>query len=167
MQGNIAKIQEMTKRWERFAHGPPVSDSSPRLSSRSIPPKSLDLLVLPEMAVTGYMYSSASAIEPYLEPPRIGPTSLLCRDLAKRLKCHIITGYPERIPDDEIDTQSDERKGWNSAAVVDPTGQVVGNYRKSFLYYTDQSWAREGEWSGSPEETNAYLEDGRRRLQDL
>ena len=35
--------------------------------------------------------------------------------------------------------------GYNSAVVVAPGGEVVGNYRKTFRFETDKSWAREGE----------------------
>lgn len=35
--------------------------------------------------------------------------------------------------------------GYNSAVVVNPDGEVVGNYRKTFRFETDKNWAREGE----------------------
>jgi protein N-terminal amidase len=38
--------------------------------------------------------------------------------------------------------------GYNSAVVVSPSGEVVGNYRKSFRFETDKNWAREGELIG-------------------
>jgi protein N-terminal amidase len=34
---------------------------------------------------------------------------------------------------------------YNSLVVVDSAGQNVAHYRKSFLYYTDATWAREGQ----------------------
>lgn len=34
--------------------------------------------------------------------------------------------------------------GYNSAVVVNPSGEVVGNYRKTFRFETDKNWAREG-----------------------
>jgi protein N-terminal amidase len=34
--------------------------------------------------------------------------------------------------------------GYNSAVIVGPSGEVVGNYRKSFRFETDKNWAREG-----------------------
>ncbi len=34
--------------------------------------------------------------------------------------------------------------GWSSAVVVGPPGEVVGNYRKTFLFETDKNWARPG-----------------------
>lgn len=33
---------------------------------------------------------------------------------------------------------------YNSAVTVAPNGQIVAHYRKSFLYYTDATWAQEG-----------------------
>ncbi len=33
---------------------------------------------------------------------------------------------------------------YNSVVLVSPTGEVLVNYRKSFLYYTDETWAEEG-----------------------
>ncbi|WVO17638.1 hypothetical protein L204_105335 [Cryptococcus depauperatus] len=134
-------------------------------------PGTIDLLVLPEMCLSGYMFHSPTAILPYLEPPRIGPTSLLARSLATRLKCHVVAGYPEALstatqpfssPSTPLegsrlaraDAGPKEMKelegegtgvGYNSAVVVAPDGQVVGEYRKTFRYDTDKCWAREGE----------------------
>lgn len=34
--------------------------------------------------------------------------------------------------------------GYNSALLVDPSGELVGNYRKAFLYDADRPWALEG-----------------------
>jgi protein N-terminal amidase len=113
-----------------------------------IPPNSLDLLVLPEMCLSGYMFPSASAILPYLEHPRIGPTALLFRELAKRLRCHVVGGYPERIEEEEESQpagSAPDKPGYNSAMIVSPDGEILGNYRKTFLFETDKTWAREGE----------------------
>lgn len=35
-------------------------------------------------------------------------------------------------------------RNFNSTVTVSPSGQVLANYRKSFLYYTDETWAEEG-----------------------
>ncbi|KAK8845328.1 hypothetical protein IAR55_006041 [Kwoniella newhampshirensis] len=137
--------------------------------TRELQPGSIDLMVLPEMCLSGYMFSSATAILPYLEPQRIGPTSLLARSLARRLHCHVIAGYPEALPSAPQPSSSSrpstplisernagphemkdlegegEGVGWNSAVVVGPSGEVIGNYRKSFRFETDKTWAREGD----------------------
>lgn len=112
----------------------------------SLRPKEMDLLVCPEMFLTGYMFTSPADIKPFLEPPRIGRTSLFCRELATRYQCWVVGGYPE-LATDEGEGGEQGKPGYNSAVLVSPTGEVVGNYRKSFLYDTDKTWAREGESS--------------------
>ena len=140
------------------------------------------------MALSGYMFTAPTSILPYLEEPRVGPTSLIARALAQRLKCHVIAGYPEALPTAAVDTSNDDvvipptdktgegsstpnpsagendavegdagpssmkdlggeatGVGYNSAMVVAPNGDVVGNYRKTFRFQTDMNWAREGE----------------------
>ncbi|RXK37312.1 protein N-terminal amidase [Tremella mesenterica] len=128
----------------------------------SIRPGSLDLLVLPEMCLSGYIFPNPSSILPYLEIQGTGPTSMLAKSLARRLKCYVIAGYPEALPTTSVPTsqfsiskletpksekevEEDEGVGYNSAMVVSPSGEVVGNYRKTFRFDTDKNWAREGD----------------------
>jgi protein N-terminal amidase len=51
-------------------------------------------------------------------------------------------GYPEKVDSSE---QASAPEYYNSLVVVDKAGQNVAHYRKSFLYYTDATWAREGQ----------------------
>jgi len=120
--------------------------------SSSPPPAELDLLVLPELAFTGYNYPSYESIKPYLEPTTAGVTTQWAISTAERLGCHVIAGYPE-ISTDTDATQHTSTNGnptepiykrYNSTVTVSPTGDILANYRKSFLYYTDESWAAEG-----------------------
>ncbi|KKA16713.1 Uncharacterized protein T310_9667 [Rasamsonia emersonii CBS 393.64] len=111
-----------------------------------------DILVLPEMAFTGYNFPSLQAIKPYLEPQGTGPTAKWARDTAKYLKCKVCVGYPEiskaevRHGDgDEAPSPSETEKYFNSLLVVDENGEILLNYRKQFLYYTDETWASEGD----------------------
>lgn len=137
-----------------------------------------DILVLPEMAfsgdihtckdmdrhvlirVTGYNFSSLDAITPYLEYQGKGPSALWARRTARRLKCKVCVGYPEIYRNPEVSSEKGTdgngnglvkgpAKLYNSLLVVDEAGKVIHNYRKRFLYYTDESWASEGEaeWS--------------------
>lgn len=115
------------------------------ISVCSLRPKEVDLLVCPEMFLTGYMFTSPSDIKPFLEPTRIGRTSLFCRELATRYQCWVVGGYPELASD----PGEEGKPGYNSAVLVSPSGEVVGNYRKSFLYDTDKTWAREGQFIGT------------------
>jgi protein N-terminal amidase len=118
--------------------------------SSTPPPPDLDLLVLPELAFTGYNYPSHESIKPYLEPTTAGATTQWAISTAKRLNCHVIAGYPEISTDigDTVQASSDSSsvfKCYNSTVTISPTGSILANYRKSFLYYTDESWAAEGD----------------------
>ncbi|KAK9456924.1 carbon-nitrogen hydrolase [Dipodascopsis uninucleata] len=111
--------------------------------------KSIDLLVLPELAFTGYKFASRSAITPYLEPRYTGRTTAWAQKTALDLNCHVIVGYPE------VSTESNIEKIYNSAVVVSPSGEIVYNYRKCFLYEADKVWGAcsGGEGFGSMELT--------------
>ncbi|KAJ7143590.1 carbon-nitrogen hydrolase [Mycena crocata] len=115
---------------------------------RGIPPRSIDLVCLPEMVFSGYVFENAAAIGPYLEHPRTGPTSRFCAELAERLKCYVVAGYPERLEASEIEKHLSETGthvvGANSAALYGPAGDWVGGYRKTNLYITDTTWAKPG-----------------------
>ncbi|KAG8860848.1 Carbon-nitrogen hydrolase [Tulasnella sp. 330] len=128
----------------------------------SLTPGTVDLVCFPEMVFTGYVFPSYKALEPYLELPGEGPTSQFCMQLAKRLSCHVIAGYPERLsPEKEgiasdvlsrigKETLVDEKAAemsfaGNSALLVGPDGSLIGNYQKSNLYEADMPWAQAGE----------------------
>ena len=123
-----------------------------KILSSTPPPPDLDLLVLPELAFTGYNYPSYDSIKPFLEPTTSGVTTQWAISTAKQLGCHVIAGYPELSTDiDETKqalpnavTNEPIHKRYNSTVTVSPTGEILANYRKSFLYYTDESWATEG-----------------------
>ncbi|KAF9881197.1 hypothetical protein CkaCkLH20_01347 [Colletotrichum karsti] len=102
----------------------------------------LDLLVLPELAFSGYNFKSLQQISPFLEPSGSGITSLWARTTALKYNCNVVVGYPEKV-----DVSSQWPTGpeyYNSAIVVNGDGETIANYRKSFLYYTDETWALEG-----------------------
>jgi protein N-terminal amidase len=116
------------------------------------------------MALSGYMFSKPSEVVPYLEQKKKGPTSMLVSELAARLQCHVIAGYPEALEDgataaivngsappsysaEQVQgvVQPDAMVGYNSAVLAAPSGEIVGNYRKTFLFETDKNWSREGD----------------------
>ncbi|KAI1611942.1 protein N-terminal asparagine amidohydrolase [Exophiala viscosa] len=117
----------------------------------------IDLLVLPELAFTGYNHPSLAAIAPFLEPTAAGPSTKWASRTAKRLKCTVAVGYPEAAEGGNYNTIFDKEItaevgaiAYNSLVFVSSTGDVVAHYRKSFLYYTDETWAQEGSgfWAG-------------------
>ncbi|OCK76139.1 carbon-nitrogen hydrolase [Lepidopterella palustris CBS 459.81] len=102
-------------------------------------PSNLDWLVLPEMAFSGYNFQSLEAITPYLELTTAGPSTQWAIQTALRLRCHVTVGYPETtVPNPSATTVH-----YNSTVTISPIGQILANYRKTFLFYNDEIWARE------------------------
>ncbi|KAI9726003.1 MAG: Carbon-nitrogen hydrolase [Cirrosporium novae-zelandiae] len=119
--------------------------------------QNLDLLILPELAFTGYNHDSLKSIAPCLERSAGGPSAEWAKETARRLGCAVAVGYPEveiKAQDGEQDGDEEERT-YNSVVLVDKVGEVITNYRKRFLYYTDERWACEGDakefWKGEVE----------------
>jgi len=117
----------------------------------------IDLLILPELAFTGYNHPSLAAIAPFLEPTAAGPSTRWAARTAKRLQCTVAVGYPEAAEEGNYNTIFDRHItaeagtiAYNSLVFVSSAGDVVAHYRKSFLYYTDETWAQEGSgfWAG-------------------
>ncbi|KAL1916150.1 uncharacterized protein VTP21DRAFT_6154 [Calcarisporiella thermophila] len=100
-------------------------------------PGDIDVLVLPEMAFTGYVFNDRISIYPYLEDSQNGASVCWAKETAKRLQAYVMVGYPQIVKG-----QSDVY--YNSICLVDRTGQLVTNYQKSFLFETDERWASEG-----------------------
>jgi len=125
---------------------------------RGLTPRSVDLVCFPEMIFTGYMFPDAPSIAPYLEHPKTGPTASFCAELARRLECRVIAGFPERleslpstapsipssIPPSDSDSDTHPLVGANAALICDTTGHPVHLYRKSNLFPTDRTWACPG-----------------------
>ncbi|PKS07990.1 hypothetical protein jhhlp_006602, partial [Lomentospora prolificans] len=105
-------------------------------------PENLDLIVLPEMAFTGYNFKALSEVHSYLEPTGAGISALWARTTALKYNCHVVVGYPEKADVSHKWPTSPEY--YNSAIVIGPDGEDVANYRKTHLYYTDETWALEG-----------------------
>ncbi|KAJ3211915.1 Carbon-nitrogen hydrolase [Dinochytrium kinnereticum] len=111
----------------------------------------VDLLILPEMAFSGYVFESKQHIRPFIEHPAHGPTVTWARSTARRLNCFVQVGFPRcsidsTASDDEKDGKQQPLEPWyNSVCLVDRNGEVVDIYDKHFLYTTDEIWAAEGE----------------------
>ncbi|KAH9909628.1 carbon-nitrogen hydrolase [Xylariomycetidae sp. FL2044] len=105
-------------------------------------PKDLDLLVLPELAFTGYNFKTLSDINPFLENTGSGISSVWARTTALKHNCTVVVGYPETTDISHRWPTSPEY--YNSAIIVNEDGDTRGHYRKSHLYYTDETWALEG-----------------------
>ncbi|HXZ04325.1 MAG TPA: nitrilase-related carbon-nitrogen hydrolase [Ktedonobacteraceae bacterium] len=93
------------------------------------------LIVLPEMATTGYCWESRSEIAPYVEPIP-GPTTSRFQQLALQYDCYITVSLAEVDPTTDV--------YYNSLALIGPRG-LIGTYRKIHSYISDPRWARDGD----------------------
>ncbi|HCI78073.1 MAG TPA: hypothetical protein DHW02_00095 [Ktedonobacter sp.] len=93
------------------------------------------LVVLPEMATTGYCWQSRAEIAAFVEPVP-GPTTERFQQLAARYQSFVAVTLPEV----DLDTQV----YYNSLALVGPDG-LVGIYRKIHSYISEPRWARDGD----------------------
>jgi predicted amidohydrolase len=59
-----------------------------------------------------------------------------------KYNCNVVVGYPEKVdPSSKWPTGPEY---YNSALIVNRDGETIANYRKSFLYAVDETWALEG-----------------------
>ncbi|ODV96104.1 hypothetical protein PACTADRAFT_49511 [Pachysolen tannophilus NRRL Y-2460] len=102
-----------------------------------------DIVVLPELALTGYNFANQKAIEPFLESTTSGPSTDFGVQISKRYNCFTLIGYPEKsiiTTKSQIQDTSNDFEIYNSAVLISPTGSILFNYRKNFLYETDEKW---------------------------
>ncbi|HET57663.1 MAG TPA: acyltransferase [Deltaproteobacteria bacterium] len=93
-----------------------------------------DLLVLPELCMTGYLITSRDEIADLAEKiPGGKTTEALCRTARER-SCHIVAGLAERSGDNL----------YNSAVLVGPDG-YIGHYRKLHLFFEEKLWFTPGD----------------------
>ena len=85
-----------------------------------------ELLVLPELAFSGYQFVSQAEVWDLAEPVPDGPTTQLCLDLARQHEMSLVVGLPE----------CEDNQCYNSAIVVGPSG-YVGCYRKTHLFFEE------------------------------
>ncbi len=83
---------------------------------------SANLYVLPELAFSGYNFTTAEEVGALAEPAE-GESSRFWTDFSRRKNAHVVYGFPEKA----------DRRIYNSAALVGPAG-VVGVYRKAHLF---------------------------------
>jgi N-carbamoylputrescine amidase len=92
-----------------------------------------DIIVCPEMAVSGYVWENAEDVYPHTELEN-GETFDCLSPIARKYGVWIICGIAER--------QGESL--YNSAIVISSTGELVCCYRKILLYDSDFLWAQSG-----------------------
>jgi predicted amidohydrolase len=93
-----------------------------------------DLIVLPELASSGYVFRDEEEAQRSAEDPDDGPTVRALRGVCAAHGCHIVAGISERDGDCRH----------NSAVLVGPSGRLA-TYRKLHLYHDEQSWFEPGD----------------------
>lgn len=93
-----------------------------------------DLIVCPELAVSGYFFSERAEAFTVSEAPR-GPTFQALAPVARALKTWVVCGFVER----------DQDRLFNSALVIRPDGSLAFVYRKTLLFEADEVWASPGD----------------------
>ena len=83
-----------------------------------------DLLVCPEMSLTGYAIG-AERVQALAEPSD-GPLAQAVAAIARQHRIAIVYGYPERHPAGG--------KPFNAVQCIDDTGEPIGHYRKTHLF---------------------------------
>ena len=94
-----------------------------RLHQLAMEAKGADLLVLPEMFMTGYNIG-AEAVGTLAEVYN-GEWAQQIARIARAAGLAIVYGYPERTADGQI---------YNAVQLIDSSGERLGNYRKSHLF---------------------------------
>jgi len=92
-----------------------------------------DLLVLPELFNTGYLFTSKAEVAELAEEIPGGKTTDALCEIARKRNMYIVGGIAEREGD----------RIFNSAVIVSPAG-YVDTYRKLHLFYEEKRWFEPG-----------------------
>jgi predicted amidohydrolase len=93
-----------------------------------------DLLILPELAFTGYYFSGKDELQTLAEDPQKSTIIEALTALCKEKKYHIVTGFAEKCRD----------KYFNSAILIGPTG-IEHIYRKLHLFNEEKLYFDAGD----------------------
>ncbi len=93
-----------------------------------------DLIVLPELAFTGYYFKNRNEVKTLAENPKKSPIVDALAALCKKKKMHLVTGFTEKARD----------KYFNSALLIGPKG-LKHVYRKIHLFNEETKWFDAGD----------------------
>ncbi len=97
--------------------------------------KDFDLLVMPELANSGYLFSSTSELDICSEEIPNGAFCKSLQSIASSKNAFIVSGICEREGD----------KFYNSSVLVYPTGEIKV-YRKIHLFHEEKKWFTPGNY---------------------
>jgi predicted amidohydrolase len=93
-----------------------------------------DLIVLPELASSGYVFDNEQEAQSSAEESQSGPLVAALQTVAAAQSTHIVAGLNERDGD----------RRHNSAVLIGPHGPLA-TYRKLHLYHNEKSWFEPGD----------------------
>lgn len=93
-----------------------------------------DLIVLPELAFSGYYFKDREEAKSLSEDPRHSPTFDSLVTLCRQRDFYLVTGFAEKA----------KNKFFNSAALIGPEG-IVHVYRKLHLFNEEKNWFDPGD----------------------
>ncbi len=93
-----------------------------------------DLIVLPELAFTGYHFQNRNELKTLAEDPEKSSTVEALAELCQQNNIHLVTGFAEKNKD----------KIFNSALLIGPEG-VEHTYRKLHLFNEEKKYFDEGD----------------------
>ncbi|RPI18350.1 MAG: hypothetical protein EHM58_05825 [Ignavibacteriae bacterium] len=96
--------------------------------------KDFDLIVLPELANSGYFFSSFDEVESASEEIPSGKFCKALRVISDEKNCAVIAGICEKAGD----------KYYNSSVLIMP-GKDIITYRKIHLFYEEKKWFAESD----------------------
>lgn len=92
-----------------------------------------DLVVLPELATSGYVFGNRDEVMSVAESAWQGESPDMLADISARKDCSIVMGFPE----------IDGNRLYNSAILLNPDGSRY-IYRKTHLFYEEKLWFEPG-----------------------
>lgn len=93
-----------------------------------------DLIVLPELALTGYYFSGRNEVKALAEDPRNSESVAALVSLCRKNRFHLVTGFAEKSRD----------RYFNSALLIGPGG-LKHTYRKLHLFNEETKWFDRGD----------------------
>ena len=94
-----------------------------------------DLIILPEMANSGYVVHSSAEARALAERPEESPAVARWHQLAQEHDAYVVAGFGEKVSDTAL---------YNSALVIGPSG-ILGTYRKTHLFFEEKLYYRPGD----------------------
>jgi len=93
-----------------------------------------DLIVLPELATSGYVFTSQEEVRQVAEDAKTGITAQLFTRLAQERDCSFVVGFPEIA----------QGKLYNSCSLFNPDGTII-TYRKTHLFFEEKLFFTPGD----------------------